>query len=248
MASEQGDRSRRPIEPLVTVVSESVSLGYSALELVVEGLRESLRLQSGRGAARTGRATVPLSVRPATGAGQEGAQSGPQSGAQTQGRATLTTSAALVGDFAAIAAELFGRAGAVASEVASTVSERVAQPAQTPSIPELVVDAVVGEPTTLEFSVWNTGPTALRKVVLNATDLIGSGHHSIRDAIKFRPAIVAQVGPGRSVDVEVDVSVPKSAVAGVYRGLIQAEPGDTCAVLMLNVAAAPKRRAAKTAK
>src|ERR1700758_4713871 len=163
MASEQGDRPRRPIEPLVSVVGDGVSLGYSALELVVEGLRESLRIQSGRGGARqrgpSGRPAVPLSSTP-----RSGGSAAP----------SLSTSAALLGDLAAIAAELFGRAGAVAAEVANTVSERVAQPAEAPSIPELIVGTVAGGTATLEFSVWNTGPTALRHVTLQATELIGA--------------------------------------------------------------------------
>ena len=47
------------------------------------------------------------------------------------------------------------------------------------------------------------------------------------------------------------MAVPRSTEPGIYRGLVQAEPGDTCAVLMLEVAAAPapsaarKRRGAK---
>jgi hypothetical protein len=156
----------------------------------------------------------------------------------------LSTSAALLGDLAAIAAELFGRAGAVAAEVANTVSERVAQPAEAPSIPELIVDTVAGGTATLEFSVWNTGPTALRKVTLQATELIGSEHRALKDAITFRPPIVSQVGPGKFAAVEVDVAVPRGAEPGIYRGLVQAEPGDTCAVLMLEVAAAPAAPAA----
>jgi hypothetical protein len=250
MAGEQGDRPRRPIEPLVSVVSDSVSLGYSALELVVEGLRESLRIQSGRSGpgntrpARPGRGgrggrdafrrpAVPLSSTPR---------------AAGSAAPNLSTSAALLGDLAAIAAELFSRAGAVAAEVANTVSERVAQPAEASSIPELIVDTVAGETATLEFSVWNTGSTALRKVTLQATELIGSEHRALKDAITFRPPIVSQVGPGKFAAVEVDVAVPRSAEPGIYRGLVQAEPGDTCAVLMLEVAPAPAASAAPAAR
>jgi hypothetical protein len=232
MATDDGERSRRPIEPLVSVVSDSVALGYSALEHVVEGLRESLRIQSGRGGAQQrppARPTVPLS---SSSSRARGATAGPRG-------PSLNTSAALLGDLAAIAAELFGRAGAVAAEVADTVSERVGQPAEALSIPELTHDAVAGETTTLEFAVWNTGPTALRKVVLGATDLIGAEHRSLKGAIAFRPPIVSQVGPGQSVAVEVDVAVPRRTEPGLYRGLVQAEPGDTCAVLLLNVTAAP---------
>ena len=238
MASEHGDRPRRPIDPLVTVVSDSVSLGYSALELVVEGLRESLRIQSGRdgGAQRrpAGRPTVPLSS-----AARAHASAAGSVRAAGSAPASLSASAALLGDLAAVAAELFGRAGAVAAEVASTVSERVSQPSEAPSIPELIVGAVAGETTTLEFSVWNTGATALRKVTLQATDLLGAEHRSLKDVVTFRPPIVSHVGPGKFVAVEVDVAVPRKTEPGIYRGLVQAEPGDTCAVLMLEVTSAP---------
>ena len=135
--------------------------------------------------------------------------------------------------------------GAVAAEVANTVSERVTQPPDTPSIPELMVAAAAGQTATLPFSVWNTGPTALRKVTLNATELIGAEQRSLKGTITFRPPIVTRVGPGKFVDVEIDVAVPKTTPPGIYRGLVQAEPGDTCAVLMLEVTAppaAPKRR------
>jgi hypothetical protein len=257
MATEEGDKPRRPIEPLVSVVSDSVSLGYSALELVVEGLRESLRIQSGRGGpGRAGGARGGAGGARGGVGGARGSVGGGRGGARPVARPTVPlsaphagsgagSSAALLGDLAAIAAELFGRAGAVAAEVANTVSERVSQPTETPSIPELIVDAAAGETTTLEFSVWNTGPTALRKVTLQATDLIGAEQRSLKGTITFRPPIVAQVGPGKFAAVEVDVAVPRNTEAGIYRGLIQAEPGDTCAVLMLEVkAAAPKRRAA----
>jgi hypothetical protein len=246
MATEEGGNPRRPIEPLVSVVSDSVSLGYSALELVVEGLRESLRIQPGRGGAPRAGAARAGAARPGAARGAAaGRPTVPLSGAGNPRNPTGGSSAALLGDLAAIAAELFERAGAVAAEVANTVSERVSQPADAPSIPELIVDAVAGETTTLEFSVWNTGPTALRKVTLQATDLIGAEHRSLKGAVTFRPPIVAQVGPGKFAAVEVDVAVPRNTEAGIYRGLIQAEPGDTCAVLMIEVKAAPaKRRAA----
>jgi hypothetical protein len=226
---------------LAWVVSDSVSLGYSALELVVEGLRESLKIQSARGAPSrgSGHPTVSLSARPAA--------AGPPPHGRPAGSTppSLGTSAALLGELAAIAAEVFGRVGTVAAEVANTVSERVTQPADTPSIPELIVAAVAGQTATLPFSVWNTGPTALRKVTLNATELIGAEQRSLKGTITFRPPIVTRVGPGKFVDVEIDVALPKTTPPGIYRGLVQAEPGDTCAVLMLEVTAppaTPKRR------
>lgn len=155
-------------------------------------------------------------------------------------QASMENSGALLGEFAAVAAELLSRASAAASEVANSVSERVGDPGGAPSIPELTVDVIAGKNATHGFAVWNTGSTALRKVTLQATELLGAEHHSLKEAITFRPPIVPQVGPGKSVEVAVDVAVPKSTQPGTYRGLIQAEPGDTCAVLMVSVKAAPK--------
>jgi hypothetical protein len=225
MANEHGDQPRRPIDPLVGVVTDSVALGYEALELVVVGLRESLRLKSSGGAGSSagpgGPARAPARQRsPAAGRGREGARA---------------SSGALVSDLAGIAAELLGRAGAVAAEVASSASARSPERAQTATIPELLVQGPSGQTLTLEFAVWSTGHGALRAVKLDATDLIGPNRLPAQGTVTFKPAVVPRIGPGQSVAVKVEVEVPESATAGTYRGLVQAEPGDTCSVLTVIV-------------
>jgi hypothetical protein len=80
----------------------------------------------------------------------------------------------------------------------------------------------------------------LRNVTLQATELIGSDSRSLKHTVTFRPPIVKQIRQGEPAEVEVDVAVPKSAQPGIYRGVIQAEPGDTSAVLMLTVKPPPK--------
>jgi len=228
MASEGEGRPRRPIEPLASVVSDSVSLGYDALELVLEGLSESLRTRSSRGGG-SGRARG--------GSGDEGAT---HSASRSHGgSAAAANSAALIGDFAAVAAELLSRASTAAAEVAQTISERIGDSGEL-SIHELPIKALPGETKTLPFKVWNPGSAVLRNVTLQATELIGSDSRSLKHTVTFRPPIVKQIRQGQPAEVEVVVAVPKSAQPGIYRGVIQAEPGDTSAVLMLTVKPPPK--------
>ena len=251
MATDQGGQPRRPIEPLVGVVTDSVALGYQAVELVVEGLRESLRIQTSSGQAqpRSYAGVPPASGRPprtytqpAVRLGGEQSQPGP---APSPGASAAASSGALIADLAGFASELLTRAGAVAGEVASAAGSRSTEAAAAPSIPELIVEAAAGSPATQQFSVWNTGPAALRNITLNATDLIGAERRTIEDAVTFKPQVVDQLAPGKYVDVEIDIAVPRGTAPNNYRGLVQAEPGDTCAVLMLCVTARPKRAAKK---
>jgi hypothetical protein len=244
MATDQGGQPRRPIEPLVGVVTDGVALGYQALELVVEGLRESLRIQTsaaqpqatGSGRPRaTYRRPSKTYGQPAVTVGHDQAQPSPAPPPAGAGAGAAASSGALISDLAGIASELLTRAAAVAGEVASAAGTRSAQAAAGPSIPELIVEAPAGENATLEFQVWNTGSSALRTITLNATDLIGADRAAIDNAVSFKPPIVDQLGPGQYATVEIDVAVPKGTTPGNYRGLVQAEPGDTCAVVMLCV-------------
>jgi uncharacterized repeat protein (TIGR01451 family) len=220
MATDDTGQPRRPIDPLVGVVKDSVALGYEAVELVVEGLRESMRLQTD-----AVRGSVRDAARPA---------------AERRGQpARPAVPPALVGDVAALAAELFRRAGAVADQVAKSSATHAAPGSDPDGIPELPAQVVAGESVTLEFSIWNTGPTALRNVTPNATDLLGAGTTCPRDGIVFAPPIVAHIGPGKAATVQITASVPAKTPAGTYRALIQSEPGDKCAVLELTVTAAP---------
>ena len=222
MATDDTGQPRRPIDPLVGVVKDSVALGYEAVELVVEGLRESMRLQTDavRGSVRA------AATRPAAGRSAQPARA--------------AAPPALVGDVAALAAELFRRAGAVADQVATSSTAHAAPGSGADGVPELPAEVVAGESVTLELSIWNTGPTALRDVAPNATDLLGAGTTCTRDGIVFAPPIVAHIGPGKAATVQITASVPAKTPAGIYRAMIQSEPGDKCAVLELTVTAPPK--------
>lgn len=224
MATEQGGQPRGP---MVGVATDAARLGYQAVELVFVGMRESVRLRS---AGASGQAPAP-----ATGA--------PTVPVRDQSQPAPTN---LVGDVASIIAELLGRAGSVAGEVAQTLSDQTGQARGGPaSVPELEVNGVAGKTTTLEFAVWNTGVSVLRQIRMNATDLVGAGERTPVNAITFKPAMIAQLGPSKSEAVEVSIKVPAKLPPGTYRGLIQAEPGDTCAVIALTVAEPPPRPAAR---
>src|SRR5438132_1105281 len=120
MATDEGGRPRGSIEPLVAGVSDGVAAGYQALELVIEGLRESLRLQS-----RSAPATPRLAAAsPAAG------QSVPRG---------------LIEDLAAIIAELLGRAGAIAQDVGQTIGDQSEYRAGPTCIPELALKARAGK-------------------------------------------------------------------------------------------------------
>jgi hypothetical protein len=235
MANHHGDQPRKPIEPLVSVVTEGVALGYEALDLVFEGLRESLRLKSGgrlggsRGrSAQTGAAAI------AGGSGRR------RAGPRETGRATSGT---VLADLADVAAELLNRAGAIAADVASAAAAGVPAEGEGPSVAELVVEAHAGGEGSTEMSVINHGSTALRNITLSAADLLGAGGASVtKSAIAFDPPTLSHVGPGRDHPVEITVSVPTGTSPGIYRGLVQAEPTDICAVLVLHVKEAPAKR------
>src|SRR3981081_3568908 len=99
-----GERGRTRIDPLVAGVSDGVSYGYQALERVLQGLAESLQVQARAGAPRRaspapqpGEALVPTGPRPAGVLG-------------------------LVDELAQVFAELLGRGGELAQDVARSIA------------------------------------------------------------------------------------------------------------------------------
>jgi hypothetical protein len=219
MASDQDGQSRPRIQPLVDVATEGAALGYQALELVVAGLRESLRLQPSSRHAATSAAALK---------GRRQTDSGPS----LPGRAAA---GGLAADVAAIAGEMFKRAGAAADEIARVLPKQEGQERAPTPVSELAAEAAPGQTATSEFSIWNTSPMALRRIRVSATGLIGPGDAKIDEPVKFEPEIVDWIGPGKSKTVKVGVAIPHDAQAGVYRALVQAEPPDTCAVLQITV-------------
>ncbi len=220
MATEQGGGPRGP---MAGVATDAARLGYQAAELVFVGMRESVRLQSAKASSQP---TADASATP-TFPVRDTSQPVPTN---------------LVGDVAAIVAELLNRAGSMAGEVAQTLSDQSGQArGGGPAVPELEITGVAGKTTKLEFAVWNTGVTVLRQIRMNATDLVGAGDRTPVDAITFKPAMISQLGPSKSEAVEVSIKIPAKLPPGTYRGLIQAEPGDTCAVIALAVTEPPPR-------
>jgi hypothetical protein len=247
MAKQRGEQTGRASHPLVGVATDGVGLGYQAVELVVEGMRESLRLQSGRGSAGTGGhppsgLMMPLRDAGSGSGGSGSAGGGPAGPGGPAGRPGGSAPSGLVADVAAIIAELLTRAGAVAEEVAQTLTQQSTRSGgDGAAMHELSVDGTAGATAELEFSVWNTGATALRGVKLSATDLLGPARRIAAKLVAFSPAELPHVGPSSSVPVAVSIEVPSSAAPGTYRGLVQAEPGDTSAVIVLTVTAASKK-------
>jgi hypothetical protein len=209
---------------MVGVATDAARLGYQAAELVLVGMRESVRLQSAKAPGRPAPGTPTVPVRD------------PSQPVPTN----------LVGDVASIFAELLGRAGKAAGEFAQTLTDQSGHTrGGSAEVPELEIEGVAGKTTTLEFAVWNTGTSILRQIRMSATDLVGAGERTPVDAITFKPAMISHVGPGKSESVEVSIKIPATLPPGTYRGLIQAEPGDTCAVIALAVSEPPPRAAAR---
>ena len=228
--STQDEPQPRPIEPLLEAVTDSVATGYQALEHVLEGLQESLRLQTG----------APL--RPRARAARPAARFRPGGGPPPARRVRTGAAhrAGLVQDLAGLVTEALGLAGTLVQDVAEAIGEQTHGSAGAEQcLPTLALCATPGASATTTFTVWNTGPTVLMNVQLSATDLIGGSLRGADNAVTFAPASIPQIGPGKGESVEVSVDVPKDAQPGLSRGVIAAAPGDASAILELTVTAAP---------
>jgi hypothetical protein len=246
MATEHGEDRRRSIDPFFVGVSDGVAAGYQALERVVEGLQESLRLRaetSGRPVSVTPRGDRRRGARSAVG----GARS---AGARSEraGSGRRPEPLDLVDQLASMFAELLSRGGELAQDVAESIAEQASAGPSAGCVPELLLEAVPDQEKTVEFSVWNTGATLLREVTLSATELIGEGLRAPPDVISFAPPLIDHLSPGKSATVEVGVKVPADAPEGTYRALIHANPGNTCAVLVVTVTAAGESKSAEDAR
>jgi uncharacterized membrane protein len=221
MAAERGDPSRRAVDPFVAGVSDGVAHGYQAVERVVSGLHQSLRIQA----------------RPALPSAQFTAQ-----GTQIPPRQTTygqPATLALVDDLAAIFAELLTRAGDAAQEIshAITTQQQAGASARQDCISRLLLSATPGKTASVQFDFWNTQAVALRPVGFAATDFIGDAGRIGNDVVRFDPPVIEFLRPGDGASVSVEVAVPEQAAAGLYRALVQAEPGNATVVLELTVSA-----------
>jgi hypothetical protein len=211
----QGGQGRRGSEPFIVGISEGVNAGYQALEYVLQGLRESVRLR------RTGRGAPPAA----------NAQQHQRAGG---GRALdLDQVVGMVGD-------LLGSASDVAQEVARTVGERAVKGTTHHESHQarLSIEAPQGGEGSTEFCVHNPTASVLKNVKLMATDMVGDAGQ-IAAAVDFEPRTIDKIPPGRWSLAKVTVKVPERAVAGAtYRALLQGEPGG--AVSMLEMVVTPK--------
>ena len=226
MATEPGEGARRPIDPLVAGVRDGVTTGYQALEGVLEGLRESLRQRAETG-GRSGSVTRRTTERRRSGRRLEPLD--------------------LVDELATTFAELLSRGGELAQEVAESINEQASTGPRAGCVPEISLKGVAGEPAKVEFSVWNTGATLLREVNVTATDLIGEGRRGSAEMIGFGPSVIPHIAPGRSATVEIGMRIPADTQPGTYRALVLADPGGTCAVLVVTIAAPRDGKAAEVA-
>jgi hypothetical protein len=228
MATEPGEGARRPIDPLVAGVRDGVTTGYQALEGVLEGLRESLRQR-------------------AEPSGRSGSVARRTAGRRRSGRRAEPLD--LVDELATTFAELLSRGGELAQEVAESINEQMSTGPRAGCVPEISLEGVAGEPEPAkgEFSVWNTGATLLREVNVTATDLIGEGRRGSAEMIGFGPAVIPHIAPGRSATVEIGMRIPADTQPGTYRALVLADPGGTCAVLVVTIAAPRDGKAAEVA-
>lgn len=151
--------------------------------------------------------------------------------------------AGLLGDLAHLVAEAIDIAGEVAYDLAGVVSGRPVEhdldgdpdddhPA------EIHAAAKPGEKATTQFTLWNTGSLALRDLTFTATTLRAAGGEIDDAAVTFDPTAVKHVAPGSPVVVTITVDVPAGQPDGLYRGIVQGEPGGAYTILELQVGAA----------
>jgi hypothetical protein len=212
-AGGQCGPGRRGSEPFIIGISEGVNAGYKALEYVLEGLRESVRLR------RTG-----TSGTLASNARQQQRGSGRP--------LDLDQVVGMVGD-------LLGSASDVAQEVARTVGERSAKAVQPESHhhDRLSIEVPQAGEGSTEFHVHNTTQSVLKEVKLFATDMVGDAGQ-IASVVDFEPRLIARISPGGWAPIKVTVKIPERASPGTYRALLQGEPGG--AVSTLEVLVTPK--------
>jgi hypothetical protein len=141
----------------------------------------------------------------------------------------------LLDDLGAVFVDLLQRAAEAARDVADTITQQTHHGAGDECITELCASARPGETANVRFNLWNTGAGALRSVRFQTTDLLGASGPIAMTVVSFTPAVVDFVRSRDAAPVAISIAVPNTTAPGVYRGLVQAEPGDDCVVLELTV-------------
>jgi hypothetical protein len=221
---------------LLAVAAEAARAGLRGADYVVEGLSEGRRRGTGQRAARTkAQRARSRGYRSATPPDSEGPSPSPVTGSATD-----------------LFVELLERFGEAVQDVAAAIAEREWFDGE-PEYPTLELRAPSGHSAAVEFDFTNTGPSALAKVMFEATDLLGATNQIDASAVSFEygdDPYIPRVGPGKRARVIVAVAIPDEAPAGPYRGVIAARsaapegraeaeggPDDAWAVIELEVAA-----------
>ena len=202
---QQGGTDRGP-EPLFVGISEGVNAGYHALEYVLEGLRESLRQRR-----RSGVAAAP------SGAGE------PEHHDHAHG-GTLD-----IEQLVSMFAELLESAGDVVQEVAAfigDIGDKSRGTGESPAKPTgaIVLEGAPGAAAAGMFHIDNPTESATKKVELVATQLLGKDHTIPAKNVLVKSP-VERIGPGKSVEQPLAVTVPADTPPGTYHGLIITRPG-----------------------
>jgi hypothetical protein len=225
MASDRG-RPRQPrqrrIDPLITGIGDGVAAGYRAVESVVVGANQSIRMRPAAPAAAAAAATrSPTRRRQASSrTGDPGTQRTPPTRS-----APAPPPTTLLGEIADVAADVLDGLGDAVREVASHLTDdRLDDDALHHT---LELEGAPKETATDEFLLTNTGPTALKGLTFAKTSLIGAARNPIAaGAVTLTPAgqgTTDRVRPGTSTAVTVAVKIPAGAAAGVYRGIVCAQ-------------------------
>jgi hypothetical protein len=226
MPANGGQRRQRRIDPLITGIGDGVAAGYRAVESVVAGANESVRMRPSAAAAAAGRRSTRRSGSAATGARSPGGR--PKAPGRTTADRPPPT---LMGEIADVAAEVLDGLGEAVREIAGHLAERDRfEDAALHHAVEL--SGAPGDTASDAFLLTNTGQTALKGLTFDQTNLIGATGYTIRRAaVTLTPTPrgrsgTNRVAPAGSTTVAVAVKIPAGAPAGMYRGIVCAQFGE----------------------
>ena len=230
MASDRGRARQRRIDPLITGIGDGVAAGYRAVESVVVGANQSIRMRPGAPAAaaatRPAGATRPAAAtRPSTRRRKTTSRTGHPGNQRTAPTRAAPPPTTLLGEIADVAADVLDGLGDAVREVAGHLTDdRFGDEALHHT---LELEGIPKKRATDEFLLTNTGPTALKGLTFAKTSLIGAARKPIAaGAVTLTPAgkgTTDRVRPGASTTVTVAVQIPPGAAAGVYRGIVCAQ-------------------------
>ena len=222
MASDRGRPRQRRIDPLIAGIGDGVAAGYRAVESVVVGANQSVRMRS---AAPAAAATRPPTRRRKTKPARTGNPAGQRTAPPRAAPAPPPPPTTLLGEIADVAADVLDGLGDAMREVAGHLTDDRFDDDALHHVLEL--EGAPKETATAEFLLSNTGPTALKGLTFAKTSLIGAAPNPIAaGAVTLTPAgkgTTDRVRPGGSTTVTVAVKIPGAAATGVYRGIVCAQ-------------------------